>query len=197
MVAIHLVGSTALAQITEDEDSLPLSDGPNKTKKRPAEEESVAKWGLAFSAYGQWGTSVEPDLTERPQPSAFGPGLGLRAGYTFAFGLYTGSMLHFYFGESVEDQSDTSVQLVGELGYDITPFDIFHVRPFVGLGWHQVQGDIGSPYSSFVFMPGLVMDLDLRRWLFLSADIHVVLPTEVIELSEKAVAFALGAGVKL
>lgn len=198
IVTVHLVGSTALAQLTGNDGMVPPTEEPEPKKKdSPEPKAKLSVGGLAFSGYLQWGTSIEPDLTEIPQPSAFGPGIGLRAGYTFDFGLYTGTMLHFFFGESVGERTNTSVQLVGELGYDITPFDIFHVRPFVGMGWHEVQAEVGFPYDSFVFIPGLVMDLDISRWLFVSADVHVVVPTEFIELSEKAVAFALGAGVKI
>lgn len=177
----------------------PVQD-PNAQPDSAEEEEeteTLSRLGLLTSAHVHYGSSINLVSRAQAESSGFGIGVGIRLGYMLNFGLYFGGFFDYFFGEEVGGDSRESFQLAGDIGWDLAPVDIFHIRPYLGLGVHQMTSNFGEEFNSFVMMPGLAIDFDLNRLLFVSAQSHVILPTEAFELNEKSVMFGLGVGIKL
>lgn len=114
---------------------------------------------LSGSLRGLYGSPVGD-----AEPSAYGPGIGLRGGLTIPSSLYLGASLDYFFGESLEaggsEISTSLLQVMGHLGYDLG-LGPLTLRPGLGLGLSSFSVEISGPIdgdeseSKFVASPGV------------------------------------------
>lgn len=111
---------------------------------------------LSGSVRGLYGSSVG----DAPA-SAYGPGLGVRAGVTIPSSLYLGASLDYFFGESVEvlgvETSASLLQYMAHVGYDLG-FGPLTLRPGLGVGLATVSVEsvgLEASESEFVASPGV------------------------------------------
>jgi hypothetical protein len=105
-----------------------------KYRNRYGDEVGSATLSAQFD-YGFW--------TGDGDVNAFGPGLGLRGGYTLPVGIYLGGDFDYFFGESrsagVSGIAGASGRVnvydfMAEVGYDFWVHDAGVLRPKLGLG---------------------------------------------------------------
>ncbi len=105
-----------------------------------------------------------------PRPSAYGPGLGLRAGLTLPMALYVGGSFDYFFGDSADvlgtEASASLLQLMAHAGYDLG-LGPLTLRPSLGLGLAQTSVDVGiadTTEGDFVLSPGAELIVGLGFW---------------------------------
>ena len=131
----------------------------------PREAQALPLLTLSGSARGLYGSALG-DATL----SAYGAGLGLRAGVTLPTALYLGGSFDYFFGESEEilgvESSVSLLQLMAHAGYDLG-LGPLTLRPGLGLGLAQTSLDAGIADESegdFVISPGAELIVGLGFW---------------------------------
>lgn len=149
---------------------------------------------LSGSARGLYGSATgDVDL------NAYGPGLGLRLGVTLPGSLYLGGSFDYFFGESEtrlnQDVSASLLQLMGRVGYDLG-LGPLTLRPQLGFGYAQSDGEIGSIESSnsdFVLAPGLEFTFGLGLLsIGAEASYNKVFADDEVELDAIVLGIGLG-----
>ena len=164
---------------------------------------------FSASAHLHWGSGI--NILDDTSPSAFGFGLGLRGGYTLSFGLYIGALFDYYIGttetlidtrtepDTVFDAQFRSAHLAMEVGYDFKILSTLLLRPYIGFGYLDTGASSQLPvldYNSVAFSPGLSLDFNITESAFVTGNVHLLLPTELLEFSEKSLTIAVGGGVR-
>lgn len=118
--------------------------------------------------------------TDGSDLNAFGPGFGLRGGYTFGNGLHVGAFANYFIGDSetVGDLELTGnvLQVGADLGYDLAVEQVV-LRPSLGLGGAfvsaSVKGTIPDPDGEGVIK---VDDDESEQYLLLAPGAQILYP---------------------
>lgn len=140
-----------------------------------------------------------------PEPNLLGPGLGLRAGYTCACGLYAGALASLQLGSHDPGEPDVRHHAQGlraEVGYEFD-FDVLALRPSLRVGAARITTarDVDGRFVSPDLGLGATASLPLGR-AFLGFDVDARLFTRLVNngdnrFSNLALASSLTAGLRL